>query len=138
MGFIKDILGELVKIDFKPGAGQMGILNITTAKNTYNNPLIFTTPEAARAFADVFVTGNQTKIEENAERLLSANSTTLKVLPESGAVQFANATIVASAAAASGVEGKVKAEKVQIGETIGISEDVVVKLSPESDPHKKG
>jgi hypothetical protein len=39
---------------------------------------------------------------------LSANSSTLKVLPESTAVQFANATIVASAAAASGVEDKVK------------------------------
>ncbi len=48
MGILKDILGEIVKIDFKPEADQMGISNIKTTKNTYNTNLIFTTPDAAR------------------------------------------------------------------------------------------
>jgi hypothetical protein len=108
MGWLDKILGKLVDINLNLESEQTGVLNIKTEKNTYNNPLIFATPEAARAYAEVVVAGNQTKLIENAEKILSANSTTLKVLPESTAVQFANATIVASAAAASGVEGKVK------------------------------
>jgi len=124
MGLLDKILGKLIEIDFKPKAGQMGIFNVKTAKNTYNLNLTFTTPEASKAFADVFVAGNQTKILENSEKLLAANSTTLKVLPESGAVQFANATIVASAAAASGVEGKVRIE-----DTMNIGDQATVKIT---------
>ena len=108
MGILKDILGEIIKVDFKPQADQNGIFNVKTAKNTYTYNLNFSTPEASRAFAEAIVAGNQTRIVDSAEKALSANSATLKVLPESTAAQFANATIVASAAAASGVEGKVK------------------------------
>jgi hypothetical protein len=131
VGILKDILGEIIKIDFKPQADQMGVLNIKTEKNTYNNPLIFTTPEAARAYAEVMVAGNQTKLIENAEKLLSANSTTLEVLPESTAVQVANATIVASAAAVAGVEGKVR-----IDETIQFGTKATVQFSSEVEPKK--
>jgi hypothetical protein len=134
MGFIKEILGEIIKIDFKPKADQMGIFNVKTTKNTFHGPLIFTTPEAARAFGEAIASGNQTKIVENAEKLLAANSTMLKVLSESTAMQVANATLVASTAAALGMEGKVKAEKFQVVETLNIGESVFVKLSPE--PHK--
>ena len=133
MGWLDKILGKLVDMNFNLESEQTGVLNIKTEKNTYNNPLIFTTPEAARAYAEVIVAGNQTKIMDSAEKVLSSNSTTLKVLPESTAVQFANATIVASAAAASGVEGKVRME---VAESIGISENVVIKLSAESVSHK--
>ena len=131
MGLLDDILGKIVDIKFKLQAGQMGIINVNTAKNTYNTNLSFTTPEAARAFAEVIVAGNQTKIVESAEKLLAGNSTTLKVLPESTAAQVANATIVASAAAASGVEGKVRIE-----ETLKIGETVTIKLSSEEEPQK--
>lgn len=113
MALLDDILGKIVDMNLKLKAGMMGILNINTAKNTYNLNLTFTTPEASKAFADVFVAGNP-KILENAEKLLSANSATLEVMPESGAVQFANSTIVASAAAASGVEGKVRLSTIQL------------------------
>lgn len=130
MGFLDDILGKLIDIDFKPQSEQMGVFNVKTAKNTYNLNLNFSTPEAAKAFAEVIVAGNQTKIVEGAEKLLAGNSTMLKVLPQSTAVQVANATIVTSFAAASGVEGKVKMEA---QETLTIQEKAFVKLSPESD-----
>ena len=128
MGLLDDILGKIVDMKFKLKAGQMGIFNVNTAKNTYNLNLTFTTPEASKAFADVFVAGNQADIVENAERLLGNNSTTLKVMPESTAVQFANATIVASAAAASGVEGKVKIEETGLVQIVAevTAEDFVI------------
>lgn len=129
MGWLDKILGKLVDMNLNLQSEQTGILNIKTAKNTYNMNLTFTTPEASKAFAEVIAAGNQTKVIEDAEKLLSANSSALEVLPDSTAVQVANATIVASAAAASGVEGKVRME---IAEPIGISENVVVKLFPES------
>jgi len=132
MGLLDDILGKIIDMNLKMKAGMMGILNIKTAKNTYHTNLIFATPEAARAFADGIVAGNQTKIVENAEKLLAGNATTFKVLPESMTMQFANATIVASAAATSGVEGKV---------TMGGELDYTVKLTagilPESTEPKK-
>ena len=136
MGWLDKILGKLVDMNFNLQSEQTGVLNIKTSKNTYNMNLIFTTPEVSKAFAEVIVAGNQTKLIENAEKLLSANSSALEVLPESTAVQVANATIVASAAAASGVEGKVRMQEIQVAELIGISENVVVKLSPESESHK--
>jgi len=133
MALLDDILGKLVDMNLNLQSEQTGIFNVKTVKNIYNNPLIFTTPEAARAFAEVIVAANQTKIVENAEKLLSANSTTLEVLPEATAVEVANATIVASAAASSGVEGKVRMEKIQVAETLGVGEKAIVKLDPESD-----
>ena len=110
MGWLDDILGKIVDIKLKLKAGKMGVINIETTKNTYNVNLTFTTPEVSKPLADFFAAGNQTKLIENAEKLLAANSTTLKVLPESTAVEYANATIVGSAAAMSGVEGKVRIE----------------------------
>jgi hypothetical protein len=130
MGWLDKILGKFVDMKLSLESEQTGVLNIKTEKNTYNNPLIFTTPEAARAYAEVMVAGNQTKLLENAEKLLSANSSTLKVLPESTAIEFANATIVASTAAASGVEGKVIIGKPRM---VGIG---AVGFSSEEEPEK--
>jgi len=110
MGLLDDILGKIIDVNLKLKAGMMGVLNIKTTKNTYNTNLIFTTPEASKAFARVFVAGNQKEIVEYAEKLLAANSATLEVMSLSSATEIANATIVASAAAASGMEGKVKIE----------------------------
>jgi hypothetical protein len=131
MGLLDDILGKIVDIKLKLKAGKMGIINIETTKNIYNVNVTFAGPEASKPFADAFAAGNQTKLIENAEKLLSANSSTLKVLRESTAIEFANATIVASAAAASGVEGKVKIE-----ETIRIGESATVRLTPEEESKK--
>jgi len=132
MGFLDDILGKIVDIKLKLKTEQMGILNIKTANNTHNLNLHFSTPEAARAFAEGLAAGNQTRIVENAEMILAGNSTTLKVLPESTAVQFANATIVASGAAATGVEGKVRIEG-----TLDFDGKVAGKVLPRSTEPKK-
>lgn len=138
MGLLDDILGKLVDIDFKPQAEQMGVVNIKTENKIYNLNVNFSTPEAARAFAEGIMAANQTKIAEDAEKRLVANSATIQVLPELAAVEVANAAIVASTAAASGVEGKVKIKEIQIaaGETIVLSEKVIKKLSPEEESKK--
>jgi predicted DNA-binding transcriptional regulator YafY len=128
MGIIKDILGEIIKIDFKPKAGQMGLFNIQTAKNTYINPLVFTTSEAAKAFAEGLKSGNQAIIVENAEKILSANTAILKVMPESEAVKNANAAVVASTATVSGVENAVKITAI---ETLAIQKSAASKAKVE-------
>ena len=108
MGLLEKLLGKIVDMKLTLKTGVMGVINIQTTKNTYNVNLTFTTPEASKPFADFFVAGNLPKVLEGAEKLLAQTSTTLEVMSLSSATQIANATIVASAAAASGVEGKVK------------------------------
>ena len=137
MGWLDKIMGgKLVDMKVKLKAGQMGILNIRTEKKTYNTNLTFATPESAKAFAETVVAANQTKIPEIAEQMLAANSAALEALPESKAVQAANEAIVESAAAASGVKGKVKAFEIQIAETVAVGGSLTVKPSSEGESDK--
>jgi hypothetical protein len=128
---------RLVEMNYSPKGDQNGILNIKMANNTFINPLIFTDAEAARAYAEG-IAANKAKITEDAEKRLMGISGTIQILPDPVAAQFANATIVASSAAVSGVEGKVKIAEIQIadGETLGLSEKATVKLSSEEQSKK--
>ena len=135
MGLLDDILGKLVDIDFKPQAEQMGVVNIKTENRIYNLNVNFSTPEAARAFAEGIMGANQTKITEDAEKRLIANSATIQVLPEPAAVEVANAAIVASTAAVSGVEGKVKMGTIRIA-GVEKPDTAIIKVSSEEEPKK--